>query len=123
MFFAIRDVIINTILHVPIHDIYVALVAAKGMRPRRWPVSPPTRKIVTITLIMWKKGVNFPTPNSCISKLRLSLSGEQGFPSRGFSPGGGSSASGELRFEGEYQSMRLACCFGHRITYYTRCTE
>jgi hypothetical protein len=41
----------------PIHDIYVALVA-KGMRPDDGS-SHPTQKTVTITLIMWKKGVNF----------------------------------------------------------------
>jgi hypothetical protein len=53
----------------------VLLWLPKGCGPTMARLTP-TRKIVAITLIMWNKGVNFDP--------RLSLSGEQGYPSRGF---------------------------------------
>ena len=66
------------------------------------------RKIVTITLTIWKKGVEFRPP-TVASASSLSLSGEEGFPSRDFL-GWWSLRFRRARFEGEYQSMRLAAC-------------
>ena len=49
-------------------------------------------------------------PATVASASSLSLSGERSFPSLGILSGGGRSGSGDARFEGEYQSMRLAAC-------------
>ncbi|MBZ5572108.1 MAG: transposase [Acidobacteriia bacterium] len=54
-------------------------------------------------------------PQTIASASSLSLSGEAAFPSLGIVSGGGWSGSGDARFEGEYQSMRLAAP-SHDIT-------
>ena len=81
----------------PLHDFYMARVA-KGIRPTMARLTL-ARKIATITLTIWKKGVSFD-PQQLASASSLSLSGEQAFPSRVILCGGGRSGSGDARFEG-----------------------
>jgi hypothetical protein len=67
----------------PLHDSYVARVE-KGMRPTMARLTL-ARKIATITLTIWKKGEWISTPKFAAASS-LSISGEEGFPSLGFSP-------------------------------------
>ena len=90
----------------PLHDFYVARVE-KGMRPTMARLTL-ARKMATITLTIWKKGVS-STPNSCLGKCRLSLSGEAGFPSREF-PLMMGGRFWRCSVREEYQSMRSAPC-------------
>ncbi len=63
----------------PLQDFYIARVA-KGIRPTMARLTL-ARKIATITLTIWKKGVSFD-PQQLASASSMSLSGEQAFPSR-----------------------------------------
>jgi Transposase/Transposase IS116/IS110/IS902 family len=89
----------------PLPDSYEALMA-KGMRPTMARLTL-ARKMIAITLTLWKKGEFRPA--TVASASRLSLSGEDDFPSQGFL-GWWSLGFWRARFEGEYQSMRLAPC-------------
>jgi Transposase IS116/IS110/IS902 family len=65
----------------PIHDIYVALVA-KGMRPDDGSSHPHTKDCHHhFNHVEERRELR---PSTVASASRLSLSGEQGFPSRGF---------------------------------------
>jgi transposase len=65
----------------PLYDFYAARIA-KGIRPTMARLIL-ARKIAAIAITMWKKGVGFD-PHTVASASRLSLSGEEGFPSQDF---------------------------------------
>ncbi len=87
----------------PLPDFDEALIA-KGMRPTIARLTL-ARKMIAITLTLWEKGVS--TRNSCIGKPLEPLWGRR--LSRGFL-GWWSLGFWRARFEGEYQSTRLAPC-------------
>jgi hypothetical protein len=79
----------------PLCDFYVALVE-KGMRPTMARLTL-ARKMAAITLIIWKKGVDFG--QTIESASSLSVSRNEAFPSPTILSGGGRSGSQDARFE------------------------